>query len=271
MMNNGITGGILLLIAFILLILAFRQYRKKSLSDNTQTSRIKNIKNNLPAGIVEIKGRATCRNPLTARLSGKECIYYSYRIKELAGEAYLAKNNKTGRWSSIPFFTSQVACDGEMWADFEVQDSTGTIKVYGRGAEVCGIFTHDKMYAGSGEEMANLSAKVANTTWALNRRDKPVIEIGMHGQKIGDAALATKVLEEIIPNNCQIYILGKVVEIRGERVIMQDDSGSTFLISAINEEALVAQHSRRMIGYLAVSLTFAMIGLAFVLSYLRTN
>jgi len=268
-MYNGIIGVTLIFIGLLLLFLAFRQYRKKALSDNTATTRIKNIDKIQAGEVVEIKGKAICHNPLTARLSARECIYYSYRIKDLEGEEYLVQSNKTGKWSSIPWITSNVACDGEMWSDFVVQDSTGKIKVYGRGAEVHGIFTHDKLYAGSSEEMTDLSSKVAQTTWALNRRQKPISGIGMRGQKLGSAAIATKVLEEIIPNNCQIYIIGKIIDVRGEKVLMQDNSGGPFIISALSEEALVAGYYKWMLGYLLASLMFLIIGAAFLFSYFK--
>lgn len=266
----GILAGVL---AFLFLILAFRQYRRKSLSDSTMTSRIKSILDKMPEGIVEIKGRVVCERPLTSRLSGIECVYYNYHLRDYTAEGSVYKNRQERGFSSGASLASATSGAGEMWADFEVQDSTGKIKVLGRGAEVCARKTWDGFYRGPQGEVSELLNKTLKTERKLDRSCKS--DLGeafltfMPRQKTGSALLATKVSEEIIPVGCQIYVLGKVTEIRGERIIMRDDAGGTFLISTLSEDELVGKISRWMWAWFMLGFLSLMVAAALLFPFLK--
>lgn len=266
-------GIAFLFMALLFLVLFFRQYRRKALSDNTATSRIKSIKEKLPEGIVEIKGRAVCDRPLTSRLSGIECVYFSYHLQDYSAEGSVYKDRSGPGFKSGTTLSSSTSGCGEMWADFQVQDSTGSIKVFGRGAEVHGKATYDGFYRGpKGElsEVLNKTSKLERNMDIKFRSDLgELVGTLMGPQKTGSALLATRVSEEIIPVGSQVYILAKITEVRGERIIMRDDSGSLFLISTLSEEELVNKTSKWMWGYLMICIFNLMIGFALLFPYIK--
>ncbi len=165
-------GAACMALAFFFLILFFRQFRRKALSDNTATSRIKSIKGKLPVGVVEIKGRVVCERPLTSRLSGVECVYFNYHLTDYSAESSVYKDrNEPGFKSGTTLSSSTSGC-GEMWADFEVQDSTGSIKVYRRGAEVHGKQTYNGLYRGPKGECSELFKKTSDLEYKMDRTFK---------------------------------------------------------------------------------------------------
>ena len=112
--------SIVFLIGLGLFIHGFRMLSRKRLIENIPTSKIRS----LALGLVEITGKAiaeegTVRN---SPFSGKDCIYYFFRVEEHR------RQGKNSRWVTVK--------KGEYRPEFYVQDDTGKVLVDPAGAEI---------------------------------------------------------------------------------------------------------------------------------------
>ncbi|MBS3125294.1 hypothetical protein J4211_03510 [Candidatus Woesearchaeota archaeon] len=109
----GLVGGA------VLIMIGFKQWRIKRLVENTPTSKVRGI----AMGFVEVCGTVSkpFKQYLVGPFTGKECVYYSYKIEEerqgSKGRRYWATIRSDVQ--SIPFFA---------------KDNTGAVLVDPKGA-----------------------------------------------------------------------------------------------------------------------------------------
>jgi len=111
----GLVGGA------VLIMIGFKQWRIKRLVENTPTSKVRGI----AMGFVEVCGTVSkpFKQYLVGPFTGKECVYYSYKIEEerqgSKGRRYWATIRSDVQ--SIPFFA---------------KDNTGAVLVDPKGAMI---------------------------------------------------------------------------------------------------------------------------------------
>ena len=143
-------------VMLLCLIFAFRGLKKKRLVDDMPTSKAKGVF----IGLVELKGRASCENPIKSFLTETPCIYHRWTIEEHwtrhVTETYTDSDGKTKTRTKTESGWSTVASGTENTA-FELCDDTGCVLVRPDGAKVeadkslnhtCG--RADPMYFGKG-------------------------------------------------------------------------------------------------------------------------
>lgn len=170
-------------------------------------------------GLVELKGTAETRRPLTSALAETRCVYYTWGVEEHwsreVTETYTDSEGKTQTRTRTDSGWETVASGGEM-IPFYLQDDTGAVRVVPDGAKIepvrmfdqtCG--RGDPLYYGKGP-----SGSVSNSDY--RRR--------FH--------------EDAIPAGAELYIVGHARE-REDVVapeIAQDQGTPMYLISMRTEK-----------------------------------
>jgi len=112
--------SIVFLIGLGLFIHGFRMLSHKRLIENIPTSKIRS----LALGLVEIKGKAVAEEGSVrcSPFTGKDCIYYFFRVEEHR------RQGKNSKWVTVK--------KGEYRPEFYVQDDTGKVLVDPAGADI---------------------------------------------------------------------------------------------------------------------------------------
>ena len=117
--NFYITLAIIVVIALVGLITCILSIKKKRVIEDTPTSKIRSASQ----GYVELAGKAKKLDDaiLTGPLTGKPCLWYSYKIEKYQS------NGKSSSWRTIENKISQDI--------FGLEDNTGTCYIYPKKAE----------------------------------------------------------------------------------------------------------------------------------------
>lgn len=176
----------LALAALIALWFVFRKLRHYRLIADTPTARIRSA----PQGYVELIGHVIAgeNGMLTAPLSGRPCVWYTYKVeKQSGGERKQWKTVRTGRSDS--------------W--FQINDGTGTCLVDPEGAEVTA--QHKQNWRGHSELPAIATSGLsAQGVAAILTSSSP---IGGH----------YRYTESLIFEHEQLYALGRFHTVGGGR------------------------------------------------------
>ena len=120
--SDIILGFFLFFFIFGLIVFIFGIYgfKKKSLIENTPTSKIRSI----AMGLVEIYGEVVPfnNNFLKSPFSNTDCVYYRYTVEELRS------SGKSSSWVTIK--------SGKHWCYFNLKDETGMVLVCPEGAKI---------------------------------------------------------------------------------------------------------------------------------------
>ena len=117
------------------LLAAFRNFRRKRLTEALPTSRALGVF----IGLVEMKGAAECENPLHSHIAEAACVHYEWSIEEhWERTEYVTSTDSDGKstqkaqtrsgWTSVG--------NGGASVDFYLKDATGAILVHPEGAEM---------------------------------------------------------------------------------------------------------------------------------------
>ena len=117
-------AGILVVVGVILIFVGKRKAGLKSTIDSTLTTPIRDLMEGQHA---EIKGVASCDQPLKAPYSDISCVYYSYALK--CRERSRSSSGSTS-------YTWRTIDSGSTRLPFSLTDSTGTVTVDPEGADV---------------------------------------------------------------------------------------------------------------------------------------
>jgi len=96
----------------------FTRLRRKRLIENVPTSTVRGM----AMGLVELVGKARKEHVFKAPFSGKDCLFYKYAVERLES------HGKHTEWVTI-------ASGGTYDSAFWLEDTTGKVLVYPRGAE----------------------------------------------------------------------------------------------------------------------------------------
>lgn len=222
--------------ALVCLGLALRAARRRLLVDNLPTSKTGGVF----MGLVEIKGRAECDEPLKSPFGGVRCVWFRYTVKERRS-ALTTETTRDGRtrtetrteWTTI----ASVTQDG---APFDLRDDRGTIRVRPAGATV--------------EPQLVLERTVRRGDALYDR--VPLDEVsGSDGVR--------RIREEAVRLHSRIFVVGQARQRRDAVAaeIAADSAAPMFLIST-RDEASVSRGFRRTFWALgALGLAVAMLGL----------
>jgi len=191
--------------------------------------------------VLEVKGFIRSDNPLIAELSGQECVYYSMKVTREYEEKYTAYENnrpvtRTRRGSEIISSNTQSV-------HFYVEDDTGKILVNPNDASIDGIKSVDRF-----------EPHTSNTgTLRFGNFSLPI------SISSGSRTLGYRYVEEIIPINRRVYVLGEASDSSGELMVQKPkDKKETFLISLRSEEEIIASTEK----IVKLSLIGAILGLS---------
>jgi len=221
------------------MLAAFRNFRRKSLSEGLPTSRALGVF----MGLVEMKGAAECEKPLRSRIAEAICVHYDWSIEEQwerteyvnstdkDGNSVQKKETRSG-WTNVGKGTASVP--------FYVKDATGAILVHPQGAEMDG-------------------------TVACNRScspDDPLYYGKGPPSDIADSKRRRRFVETAIRLHGAVYVVGKARE-RKDIVaaeIAADESAPLFLISGRSEKEVQSSFFWRGLGWSALGLTLLVAG-----------
>ncbi len=226
--------------ALILLILGCRALFRKRLIENIPTSRCKGV----TIGLNELKGTARTKRPLTAFLSEKEVVYYSYKVEEEYKRTVRNKDGKTRtkrEWRTV--------ASGRKFKPFELHDDTGRIRVHPEGAEFHAVRAFSETC----------------------RRSNPLYYGKGPRRGVRRSTGRRRFTEEIIPHGEPTYVLGtaRVREDIVEPEIACGESGEIFLVSAKSEDDLIRKYAWQARGAFLGALLLA--GLAPVVRTINTQ
>ena len=230
-------GGLL---ALGCMLAAFRNYRRKRLSEELPTTRALGVF----MGLVEMKGAAECEKPLVSRLSDAVCVHYEWSVEEeWERTETVSRTDSQGRnvqetetrsgWTSVGQGTASVP--------FYVKDATGAVLVQPKGAEM-------------------------DPPVVLNRTCSPSDDL-YFGKgppaEISDSNHRRRFVEKAIRLHGPVYIIGKARE-RKDVVaaeIAADENAPLFLISGRSEEEVQSGYFWRALSWTVLGLVLLVAGL----------
>jgi len=115
-------AGVLVLVGAILIAVGKRKGGLKSTIDQTMTTAVRDLMEGQHA---EIKGVASCDQPLTPPYSDIPCVYYSYKLQ---------RRERSRSSSGSTSYTWRTIDSGSAQVPFSLTDSTGTVTVDPVGA-----------------------------------------------------------------------------------------------------------------------------------------
>lgn len=214
------------------MLAAFRNYRRKRLTEALPTSRALGVF----MGLVEMKGAAECEKPVRSRITEAVCVHYEWSIEEQWEREERDSDGKTktsSGWTNVG--------KGSASVPFYVKDATGAILVQPQGAEMDGAVVcnrtctpDDALYYGKGP--------AADISDSKHRRRFVEKAIRLHGP---------------------VYVVGKARE-RKDIVaaeIAADEHAPLFLISGRSEHEVQSSFFWRAAGWTAGGLVLLVAGL----------
>jgi hypothetical protein len=115
-------AGVLVVVGLILIAVGKRKGGLKSVIDQTMTTAVRDLMEGQHA---EIKGVASCDQPLTPPYSDIPCVYYSYKLQ---------RRERSRSSSTSTSYTWRTIDSGSAQVPFSLTDSTGTVTVDPEGA-----------------------------------------------------------------------------------------------------------------------------------------
>ncbi len=227
--------GILMLIAAgVLVYFRRRQLRKVELMRRVETSSATEVAGVSPGTLVEVKGTLRCESPLTSEMAGQTCAYYHSRV--------LREYTETERDSDGDLKTvrrEETIASNEQFAPFALEDESGAVGVRGEGAEVDALQVLNRFDEETGGGGAITLGGVT---------------ISLGG---GERTLGYRYLENILPVDRPVYVLG-VVQADGQiGAPAEGDGEKRFFITYRSEEQLEKKYKRDalVLGLIALGLS----------------
>ncbi|MHC4939343.1 MAG: LemA family protein [Planctomycetota bacterium] len=207
--------------------LAIRSMRRRRLHINVPTSKAKGVF----LGLNEVKGTSRCADPLTSRMAAADCVWFSWSVAE-EWEREVTETDSEGKKTTRTESGWRTVADGGDAIPFDIEDSTGRIRVDPDGAEIHPVSSFHR---------------------TCPRSDPLYYEHGPRGA-ISDSTHRRRLSESILPTDARLYVLG-TARMRKDVVepeIADSEHGELFLISTDSEEQIVRGQFRAvLIGTLA--------------------
>jgi hypothetical protein len=254
-----IFGIVLFGLAVVLFIASISQKNRLYQMQATETSTAAALKDiagsvasEIGAGsfsqITEVKGKGVCENPITSELAQKSCVYYSMRITREWEEEYWDKDSE-GRRVRRTRRGSDTISSNTRSVPFYVDDGTGKILVNPSGCSAVAEKVMNKFEPG--EKSSGAKITIGKFSISLGN----IVSVG------GRRTLGYRYEEEIIPLNCNLYVLGEATDKEGElKISKPDDKKQKFIVSIKSEEELVKGAKSASTGLFIASVVCAIAG-----------
>ncbi len=205
------------------LIALFRVYSHKRIIDDMPTSKAQGVF----IGMTEVKGAAESEAPLTAYLSVKQVIHYSWHISEhwqrLVTETYTDAQGRSHTRTRTESGWKQVANGGGS-QPFYLKDDTGVVRVVPERASITGIQTFNETVG----------------------RDHPLYFGKGPLQEVANSTHKRRFEETAIPLHAMLYVMGQARQREdiAAAEIAADKAAPMFIISMKTEKQVSAGYGR---------------------------
>jgi hypothetical protein len=229
-----------------------KEYRLVKKIEDTPTSKIRSA----AVGLVEIKGRARCKDVLASPISGVKCAYYHVSAE------YLHRSKNSDNW--ITFYSDSSS------KQFYMEDDTGKMLLDPAGGQV----SIKPDFSSSG----NLSGKALFGLIGVKQLDKKVLDFLEANPTIKAAfqqhsGTTIRVYEYYIEDGDELYALGTAEPIPGassaignENLLLHKGRGEGYmLVSDSQESRIVGSRKTTALISLGAGLLMAAAGLLGVL------
>jgi hypothetical protein len=197
--------------------------------------------------VLEVKGIVKCDNPLVGELSKQKCVYYSMKVSHEYEETYTIRNSQ-GRTEKRTRRGSETISSNSQSVHFYVEDDTGKILVNPASATLHTIKAVDRFESSAG----NNSSTIKFGSLSFN----------IPSNSSGRRSLGYRYVEEIIPVERRIYVLGEASDATGELMIqLPNDKKESFIVSLKSEEELIKLTESSIVWYLVGAITSIVIGI----------
>lgn len=201
---------------------------------------------------VELKGMIHCDAPLTAELSGQQCVYYNMNVEERYEESY-TETDSQGRTQQRTRTGNASVSGNTQTTRFFVEDETGKILVSPSDAQIDAVQVVDRYEP---YQMGRTSVQFGSFTFTL-----PAMQTG--ARKI----LGYHYRESILPLGKNVYVLGEVRDSEGQPIIQKpQEKGKPFIISVKSEEELTRGKEQSITFMLYGAIAAFIIGAALVIA-----
>ncbi|OJJ18230.1 hypothetical protein BKI52_25750 [marine bacterium AO1-C] len=247
-------GGIVLLVIAVVLFFYNGKMRKRALNIKYyETSRVadvldiyqqlgENLNGQYKGGIVELVGQGVTNNPLTAEHSGKPALYYrAKKIREYEKRETVRETDINGKLVEKEVIKkgTETVSDNTRYVPFYLQDdSGGQIKINIKGATKHTVRTMNTFKSRS--EIGSID----NTT-----------------------TKGYRYIEDIIPLNARLYVLGQAVEDSGELTIAKPsrDKDVEYIVSTKSEQELIKGAEDASVGYMIGAIFLTVTGIVLII------
>lgn len=217
--------------------------------ENLRASMGVNVGDGLFARAVEIKGQSNTPEPLTSPQSQTKCVIYRARvIRESERDEWDTDSRGNRRRRRVR--SSDTVSQDEQFADLFVSDLTGEIPVLARGANID--------YIKAAEEYQPATDGMSSVTFGGMR-------FGLSAMMGTDRVLGYRYIEEVIPVNQHLYVLGEAADVDGRLVIRKPVMENLpFIISHRSEEELQASARKRILFSQIAAVALVVVGVVVV-------
>jgi hypothetical protein len=193
--------------------------------------------------VAELKGLVECGRPLTAEMSGTECVWYRSTVTREYEESYTERDSD-GKTRTGTRRGSENVSTNERRTPFMVRDDTGAVEVDPEGAPVEGVKVLSKF------EQGDRGPSISIGSFKLS--------LGALGG--GRRTIGYRLEESALPLGARVYVLGEARDDGGAlRVAKPAAKGGRFIITVKSEEQLLksAKTGSKVSGIIAVVLAVA--------------
>ena len=193
--------------------------------------------------VAELKGLVECGRPLTADMSGTECVWYRSTVTREYEESYTERDSD-GKTRTGTRRGSENVSTNERRTPFMVRDDTGAVEVDPEGAPVEGVKVLSKF------EQGDRGPSISIGSFKLS--------LGALGG--GRRTIGYRLEESALPLGARVYVLGEARDDGGAlRVAKPAAKGGRFIITVKSEEQLLksAKTGSKVSGIIAVVLAVA--------------
>jgi hypothetical protein len=200
--------------------------------------------------VLEVKGIIKCDNPLVGELSNQKCVYYSMKVIHEYEETISVRNSQ-GRLERRTVRGSDVISSNTQSVHFHVEDDTGKMLVNPTSATFHTIKAVDKFENASGNRNTITFGKLSFN-----------LPTGSSGRR----TLGYRYVEEIIPVERRIYVLGEASDLSGELMIqIPQNKKESFIVSLKSEEELIKHTEGLIVWYLVGAIAAIIIGILVII------
>lgn len=262
----GVTiGGIVLILTAVGLVFGYKKQGEKLLqikaTETFSTAELHQEASDVADGlgekgsfnkIAEVKGKIKCDNPLKSELAQISCVHYSMRVTRKWEEKYWDTDSEGRQVQKTRSGTDTVASNTRS-VPFEVEDSSGRIKIEPSGAQLITEKVFSQFQPG---ELRGTSVTIGGFSLNLGG-------ISISG---GRRTIGYSYEEQAIPVERDVYILGEAADSSGT-VQMQKPSekDKKYIISLKSEEELSQSIKGAMTGFMVGSVISALGGITLII------